>query len=127
MGETTMMHAPEVRRIGPGAYRAECLLRTGEDEQHLGCGWMGELREGHWWAAKAAAEDDADLHVGRDPRPAAKGPTPSRPVRISDELWNGVLAVSIAEGVTASEVLRRSIAAYPPVADAISELEKVSA
>lgn len=111
-----MMHAPEVRRIGPGAYRAECLLRTGDDQQHLGCGWMGDLHEGNWWAAKADAEADAARHVGRDPKPPAKGPTPSRPMRISDDLWNPVVEVAVAEGISASEVTRQALAADPRVA-----------
>jgi hypothetical protein len=116
-------HEATVRRLGPGVYRAEDLELGAE----IGCGWVGPVREGHWWEARKVAEADADAHSGRDPKPAAKGPTPSRPVRIADDLWNGVLAVSVAEGVTASEVLRRSIAAYPPVAEAIGELEQVSA
>jgi hypothetical protein len=106
---TTLTHDTDARRLGPGVYRAECRVD----------GWKGEVREGHWWEARAAAWADADEHAGREPKRAAKGPTPSRPVRISDELWGGVLAVSAAEGVTASEVLRQAIAAYPPVAAAI--------
>jgi hypothetical protein len=121
---TADVHDATVQRLGPGVYRAECTLPI--DSIETGAHWVGPLREGHWWSAKAAAEADADEHSGREPRPAAKGPTPSRPVRISDELWAGVLAVSLAEGVTASEVLRRSIAAYPPVAEALGELETVS-
>lgn len=110
-----------VHRLGPGVYRAECLQPVLPEDQP--CGWSGPLREGPWQEARAAAEADADAHAGRQ-RPTPKGPTPTRPVRISDELWDAVGAVSLSEGVTASEVLRSALAAYPPVASAVDELAK---
>jgi hypothetical protein len=101
-----------VRRLGPGVYRAECLEPVLPEDRP--CGWSGPVREGPWWDARPAAEADADAHAGRT-RPVAKGPTPTRPVRISDDLWNPVVAIAEAEGITASEVLRQAIAADPRV------------
>lgn len=114
-----------VRRLGPGVYRAECAQPVLPDDQP--CGWIGQLHEGPWQEARAKAEADADAHAGRAPRPAPKGPTPTRPVRIADELWDAVGAVSLAEGVSASDVLRSALAAYPPVAAAAAELAKAGA
>lgn len=114
-----------VRRLGPGVYRAECVQPVLPDDQP--CGWSGPVREGPWQQARAAAEADGDAHAGREPRPAPKGPTPTRPVRIADELWAAVGAVSLAEGVSASDVLRSALAAYPPVVAAIDELAKARA
>jgi hypothetical protein len=108
-------HDAKARRLGPGVYRAEDA-----------CGWQGPVREGPWWEAKRQAEADADVHSGREVQPPAKGPTPTRPVRISEELWSGVVRVAEGEGVTQSEVLRRAIAAYAPVAEAIEALEPVA-
>ena len=115
-----------VRRLGPGVYRAECPASADAIESN-GPHWVGPLREGPWQEARATAEADADEHAGRAPRPAAKGPTPTRPVRIPDDLWSAVGAVSLAEGVTSSDVLRSALAAYPPVIEALDELAKVSA
>jgi hypothetical protein len=98
------------RRIGPGAYRAECRATEG------GCGWDGLLRQGHWWEARKQAEQDADEHAGRAPRPAAKGPTPSRPVRIPDRLWLPVVQVADEEGTSASAILREALERDPRVA-----------
>ncbi len=101
------------RQLGPGVFRGECP-----------CGWAGPVREDVRWKARAAALADADAHAGRPPRSGPKGPTPSRPVRIADELWLPVVAVAEAEGITASEVLRQAIAADPRVA---AKLAAVSA
>lgn len=98
-----------VRRLGPGVYRAE----QGE--------WRGPVREGPWWEARAAAQDDADDHAGRERRPRATGGTPSRPVRIADPLWSGVAQAAELEGTSASEIIRRALAVYPPVVEALRE------
>jgi hypothetical protein len=113
-------HEATVRRLGPGVYRAEDLELGAE----IGCGWVGPVREGHWWEARKEAEADADEHSGREPKPAAKGPTPNRPMRIPDPLWDAVLGVAEDEGLSASEISRQALAADPRVA---ARLEAVSA
>lgn len=110
--EPVISHDAEVVRLGPGVYQARCSKLGAV----IGCGWVGPLREGDWREARAAAEADSDEHSGREPRPAAKGPTPLRPSRIPDRLWDPLLAVAEAEGLSASEVLRQAIEADPRIA-----------
>lgn len=107
-------HDATVRRLGPGVYRAECT--RGVDSIESGSRWVGPVREGHWWDARKQAEQDADEHSGRAPRPVPKGPTPSRPVRIPDRLWLPVVQVADEEGTSASEVLRQALERDPRVA-----------
>jgi hypothetical protein len=113
--DTAHPHSPAIaRRLGPGVYRAECVEPINPEDQP--CGWLGDLREGPWWDARRAAEDDADQHAGRAPRPASAGPTPTRPVRIPDRLWLPLVQVADEEGISASEVLRQAIEADPRIA-----------